>query len=248
MNILKTFACPTPLDDTFLVYWTNSTIEPRGVLEIRLAHSIDDRHIAAELYALQYLLEQKCVIGRDLIGNSSIKLVVSRGAIRKLHLRQSDKVHLVPYANFLTTRFAGCEINVNSDQEWFKGFSPESTEELVVNGPRLETINISGIGEVSVTQHVLERFATRFLPDVAPDKVAQTAWKKLIGLTSGTELCEVARNSLWANLNHADKSVRYFLNAKYKLILVVTQHPRAGMRLVTAYPATRHFHDLPKAA
>ncbi len=36
MNILKTFVCPTPLDDTFLVYWTNSAIAPKGVLEMRL--------------------------------------------------------------------------------------------------------------------------------------------------------------------------------------------------------------------
>jgi hypothetical protein len=37
---------------------------------------------------------------------------------------------------------------------------------------------------------------------------------------------------------------RYFLNAKRDLVLVVTDNPREGKRLVTTYPATSQFQTL----
>lgn len=248
MNLLKTHTIATAQADTFLVYWTNSLMTPKGVLKVRVTAQIEDRHIAAELAAMQHLLEEKCVIGRNLVGNAGTKLIVSRGAIRKLHHRQSDKAHLAPYANFMTTRFAGCQVSVDADKDWFTGFSPEATDSLLVSGARRETVNVSGLGEVSVTQHVLDRFVTRFLPEINPDKTAQTAWKKLVELASDPSVREVARSGLWAEIAHAGKQARYFLNAKRKLILVVTDNPREGKRLVTTYPANRHFHDMPKAA
>ena len=248
MNLLKTHVITTAEADTFLVYWTNSLMTPKGVLQVRVTAQIEDRHIAAELAAMQHLLEEKCVIGKNLVGNASTKLIVSRGAIRKLHHRQSDKVHLAPYANFLTTRFAGCQVSVDTGKDWFEGCSPESTAKLLVTGARRETVSITGVGEVSITQHVLDRFSSRFLPETSPDKTAQTAWKKLLELASDPSVCEVARDSLWAGVSHPVINGRFFLNAKRKLFLVVTYNPREGKRLVTTYQATRHFHDMPKAA
>lgn len=248
MNLLKTHTIATTQADTFLVYWTSSLMTPKGMLKVRVTAQIEDRHIAAELAVMRHLLEDKCVIGKSLVGNAGTRLIVSRGAIRKLHHRQSDKVHLAPYANFLTTRFAGCQISVDADKDWFAGFAPESTESLLVSGARRETVHVTGIGEVSITQHVLDRFVTRFLPEINPDKADQTAWKKLVELASDPSVREVARDSLWAEIAHAGKKARYFLNAKRKLILVVMDNPREGKRLVTTYQATRHFHDMPKAA
>ena len=251
MNMLKTHTIATSEPDTFLVYWSKSILRIGGLLKVRVTAPVEHRHIAAELAALQHLLEVKCVIGDKLVGNAGAQLIVSLGAIRKLHRRQSDKVHLAPFANFLTTRFAGCTLRVAKDTAWFEGFQPDSIENLLVTGPRRETLTIAGVEEVAVTQHVLERFADRFLAGTTPDKAAQAAWKSLVALASDASVREVARDSLWSAARYSRpgrQEGRYFLNAKRNLVLVVTEHPKEGKRLVTTYPATRHFRDMPKAA
>lgn len=256
MHLLKTHTLATAQADTFLVYWTNSLIRPGGVLKVRVSPPMQDANIAAELAALQYLLEDKAVLGDAVIGNAHTQLVVSLGAIKKLQRKGSDKSHLAPYANFLTTRFAGCKLSVDKDARWFEGFAPMSVDDLLVGAPRRETVHVAGLGEVSVTQHVLERFADRFLSDnardkVAQDKVAQTAWKKLTEVTSDPSIREVAREGLWAKAGYARQGRqegRYFLNAKRNLVLVVTEDKYKGMQLVTTYPATGRFQPLRNAA
>src|ERR1035438_2769998 len=115
MNILRTFAVATTEPDQFLVYWTNSPVCPRGILRVRVSADIEDRLIVAELAAVKHLLDQKSVLGQELVGNAGIQLCVSSGAIRKLFLRKSNKTHLIPFAQFLTTRYAGCQLIVNKD-------------------------------------------------------------------------------------------------------------------------------------
>lgn len=249
MNILKTFTIATEQPDTFLVYWTNTSMRPKGLLRVRVLPQMEDRQIVAELAAMRYLLEDKGVVGNTVIGNTNTKLVVSLGAIRKLQSMKSDKAHLAPYANFLTTRFAGCPVSVGKDADWFDGFPLESAEDLLVSAPLRETVTVAGFGEVSVTHHVLERIADRFLS--AAERSAQVAWKKLRELASDTSVREVIRHSVWAAAQYAHygkQEGRYFLNAKRNLVLVVTNNIGEGKRLVTAYPANGQFHELPKAA
>ena len=249
MNLLKTFTIATDQPDTFLVYWTNTATRPKGLLRIRVIPQMEDRQIVAELAAMRHLLEDKGVVGNTVIGNASTKLVVSLGAIRKLQSMKSDKAHLAPYANFLTTRFAGCPISVDKDAGWFDGFSQESAKDLLVSAPCRETVTVAGFGEVSVTHHVLERITERFLS--AAERSAQAAWKKLRELASDTSLREVSRHSMWVAAqyaHHGKQEGRYFLNARRNLVLVVTNNRGEGKRLVTAYPANGQFHELPKAA
>jgi hypothetical protein len=264
MNTLKTYVSPTSQPDSYLVYWTNNQLSPKGVIRVRLSAQIEDRAIAAELAAIQHLIEDKAVLGNTLIGCPSTKFIVCHGATRKLQRQQSDKVHLAPYAHFLTTRFAGCQISVDSDTRWLESYNPEAEagaiEDLLVSGPRRETINITGIGQVTVTQHVLERFAERGLrkpringADQAKPttKTNATAWKKLLELAADPTVREVTRHSLFAAANHSTPTKqegRYFLNSHKRLILVVTDNPREGKRLVTTYPATAQFRDMPRAA
>lgn len=246
MNMLKVHTCPTAQADIFWVYWTNSLLRPKGLLKVRVSAPIADRQIAAELVAMQHLLEDKAVVGQNIVGNAGTHLIVSLGAIRKLHRSQSDKAHLAPYANFMTTRFAGCQVSVDKDGRWFDGYQPEVIEDLLVSGPRREKMLIKGLGEVSITQHVLERFADRVLADNAPDIIAQRAWKRLYDLVTDRSVREVFRQSLWAGANHCQlgkQEGRYFLNPKRNLVMVVTDNPHEGKRLVTTYPATHHFQN-----
>ena len=251
MPLLKTHTVSTRHPDTFLVYWTNSQARPGGLLKVRVKRNTEDLHIVAELAAIQFLLEDKCVIGQDAEENATIKLIVSSGAIKKLQRMQSDKTHLAPYANFLITRFAACKLEVNKNTRWFDGFNPEHVEELLVGGPRREKLRIAGLGEVEVTRHVLDRFVDRVLSDSTKDKKAHDAWKILTETASDSSVREVARHGIWTAVNqsqHGKQEGRYFMNARRNLILVVTDNPGEGKRLVTTYPASNQFRELPMAA
>ena len=251
MNILKIHTQATHEPTTFLVYWTNSTKRVGGLIKVRVTVNMKDAHIAAELAAMQHLLEERGVLGSDLVGNANSELVVSLGAIKKLRRSQSDKSHLAPCASFLTTRFAGCPISVDKNTSWFEGSTPDTAEDLLVGGPRRETLTVTGVGNVAVTQHVLDRFSDRFLPELSQDKLAQTAWKQLKEIAGDPTVREVTRQGLWAGAkyaNHGKREGLYFLNSRRNLVLVITDNPGEGKRLVTAYPATRQFHSLPMAA
>ena len=251
MRSLKTHTLPTLHPDTFLIYWTNDRNLSGGSLKVRVKRDTEDRQIVAELAAMQYLLEGKCAIGEDIFGDAGIKLTVSQGAIKRLRHMKSDKVHLAPYANFLITRFAACKVEVDKDTRWFEGFKTEPAEELLVDGPSRETLKVTGLGDVTVTKHVLERFTERALAESTKDKVAQVAWKILAEAASDTSVREVARRGVWTAVNQARRGRqegRYFLNARRNLILVVTDNPGEGKRLVTTYPASRQFRELPIAA
>jgi hypothetical protein len=81
--------------------------------------------------------------------------------------------------------------------------------------------------------------------------LAQTAWKKLKEIAADSTVREVTRQGLWVAVKYAHQGKqqgRYFLNARRNLVLVVTDNPGEGKRLVTAYPATKQFHALPMAA
>lgn len=143
MNFLKTYTLPTAEANTFLVYWTNTNMRPCGVIKVCVNAALEDRNIVAELAAMRHLLEDKEVVGRTLGGNQNTQLIVSLGAIRKLRRMQSGKAHLAPYANFLTTRFAVCPIEVDKDTRWFEGLPPESAEVLLINAAHRETLLVN---------------------------------------------------------------------------------------------------------
>lgn len=251
MNFLKAMTRPTELDDTFDIRWTNTIMRPRGVIRVKVSDQIEDRHIVAELSALKHLLEEKEVLGKNLAGGAKIKLIVSHGAIRKLQRNQSDKGHLVPYVNFLTTRFADCQITVDKDTSWFDGTPPETFDNLLVTGPQRETLMLKGFGEVAVTQHVIERYIDRFLPGEDQTKATNKAWRKLSLLTSDSSVREVSRKSLWAGVHAQDQGRqegRYFLNRKHDLVMIVASDRRGQKQLVTVYRANYQFRELAKAA
>lgn len=248
MHLLRTYARPTSSPERFQVFWTNSPIRLGGLINVQITHPIEDRQIAAELAVMQHLLEIRGVLGQQLVGNANSRLIASQGAIRKLQRRQSDKAHLAPYANFLTTRYAGCPVSIDKDTSWFEGCEPVCVETLQLNGPRRMSVNVHGIGEVAVTQHVLDRINSRLIHEEDPARAAQLAWHKLSELAADRSIREVRRQSLWAGLKHeqdGQREGRYFLNGRRNLVLVVTDNPREGKRLVTTYPATHHFRAMP---
>ena len=241
MNKLKVMTRGTDHLDVFEVHWTNNLIRPCGVITITVPGQIDDKIVVAELRAMQYLLEERWALGEHVIGNANTHLIVSLGAIKKLKHGRSDKAQLARYAEFLCTRFAGCRIEVDKDDRVFRGEAPERTE-LVVTAPLPETIEIRGIGLVSVTRHVIERLAERLPAEQAKDPAR--IWKHLQRMASDPSVQEVGRtSSLYTRLayqKHRHHEGRYFLNTKLNMILVVTDNAR-GRNLVTAYTADSSF-------
>lgn len=249
MNVLKVHTYPTEQPDVFMVRWTNSMVNPGGTIRVTVPHQIDDRHIVAELSAIQYLLEDREVLGENLAGKPTTQIIVSQGAIKKLMHGRSGKEHLATYANFLRTRFAGSRIEVDKDDRIFVGQAQNQVEDLVIGTPRPETITVNGIGEVQVTRHVLEKLAIR-LPG-SENKEISSLWRKLKVIASDKAVREVTRDRrLFAGIAYSvkgKKEGRYFLNPKLDMVMVITSNTR-GRQLVTAYPANGKFSELRKAA
>ncbi len=248
MQKLKVFTRPTDHPDTFQVFWTNNPLRPGGVIDMTVLDQVDDKIVIAELRAIQYLLEERGALGDHVIGNSNTRLTVSLGAIRKLKQGRSDKAHLVRYAEFLCTRFAGCQVFVDKDDRVFRN-APSEHAELTVSAPLLETIHVHGFGEVAVTRHVLERLAERLPADGSKDPAR--VWKHLERMTSDRSVHEVFRHSgaftRLAYQKHGRDEGRYFLNPKMSMILVIADNAR-GRNLVTAYLSDQRFINLPAAA
>lgn len=252
MQYLKTHTVTTQNPAIFLVYWTNTTMRPRGIIKVHVSADIEDKHIAAEMAAMKHLLEEKFVVGNNVVGNPNMHLVVSLGAIRKLQRMQSDKDHLAPYANFIRTRFAGCKLTVEKDDRWTVSDDVLPVEDLLVSAPVPETVAVLGIGEVVVTHHALIRFAERYLSETPPEKAVQLAWQKLTAIAAERTVREVVRTgSKWLGMKKSPDGKaegRYFLNPNKNLVLVVTDNPVEGKRLVTTYPANHQFRELQRAA
>ena len=248
MQKLKVFTRPTDRPNTFQIFWTNNPQRPGGVIDITVTDQVDDKIVIAELRAIQYLLEERQVLGDHVIGNANTRLTVSLGAIRKLKQGRSDKAHLARYAEFLCTRFAGCRLEVDKDDRVFR-VHPSEQVALIVSAPVLETIQVHGFGQVAVTRHVLERLAARLPEDRANDPA--DVWKFLKRMASAPSVREVFRHcgpfTKVEYQKHGRNEGRYFLNPKLNMILVVTDNAR-GRNLVTAYLADSSFFAMATAA
>ena len=156
MNILSVSTRRTETNDVFEVHWRTG-LEVKGCVRVTMnAEMPGDRHIAAELATIRFLLEDRNVCGHDKAGkNLTIRLTY--GAIKKLVRTRSDKEYLSPYANFLRTRFAGANLEVESrPPEWIDE-TCESTE-LTVAGPAATVIAVGGIGNVELSSHAVRRY------------------------------------------------------------------------------------------
>jgi len=198
--------------------------------------NMQDAKIIAELYALQYLLEVKEVVGNNSAGHENTKLVVSLGAIRKLSRKDSDKENIAPYAKFLTTRFKGCPIEVGKDEKWLSSeYVP--LDELDASKPIDEKIIVNGVGEVLLTSHVVERYAERNSIVKLGD-----AWRKLTKIAASDKVREIEKNNPDTKLKYAIKGReegRYFLHPIRDVVFVVAKNNNGELALVTVYSSAQ---------
>lgn len=176
----------TALPNVFESYWT--TGRKQGVIATTVTEKgVTDPAIVAELSALHHLLSHKEVCGTDRAGNG-LELNVTFGAIRKVLQGTSNKKHLYIHGRFLLIRYAEATIAVSKNADWINPANAENRrEQLTVDQPLPEVIQISGIGKVGLSFHIIDRMMER-----ANYGSFAAAWRHLCRMLGGGKVSEVA--------------------------------------------------------
>lgn len=143
-----------------------------GVLDVTLEQGHDESDLLAELAAIKYLMFEKQVFDRAPVSARGYKLIVSKGAIKKLARSKSDKAFAQMYAFPLTTRLAGIDIEVSQNRQWVEDLSEMEVEPLHVQksfARDYDVIETPAMGRVLVTQHAVDQYIARVLDEGAKD-------------------------------------------------------------------------------
>ncbi|MDF5129481.1 hypothetical protein P3606_24680, partial [Vibrio parahaemolyticus] len=125
-------------EQTSRVFWRVGT-KSSGILAVKIDFSHQDSDLISELSAIQYLLFEEKVMGREPGSGSGYKLVVSKGAIKKLARGKSTKKHAQKFAAFLQNRMAGVQIEVSQSRGFMA--DPKSCVTVLLDANRQEYAN-----------------------------------------------------------------------------------------------------------
>nr|WP_253652287.1 hypothetical protein [Vibrio sp. Y51_MX_L26] len=146
------------------VFWRVGT-QRKGILNVTLDFESNDSALLCELCAIRYLLLEKQVFGRVPGTGRGYKLVVSKGAIKKLVRGRSDKKCAQKFSAFLQSRLAGVQLEVSTKTEYMANIEEEATELLLAERKRyagtFDAIETPAMGTVLVTAHAVSRYSER---------------------------------------------------------------------------------------
>lgn len=228
MNDLKLVTKKTDAPQVFDTYWTTGW-KAKGRVRVTVPN-VDDGLTAAELAAANYLLTVKNVAGHNKSG-TGLRIWVSRGAIKKLLRESSAKAYLVPYANFLRTRFLGALIEVEArDHSWADELCESQVDCLVVDKPTLTTIEIQGFGPVELTGHAIDQYIARFARQ--PDR----AWRELVKIGLDAKPAHIEGRKAIHAAKHR-KIGRFAMEPARDIMMAIVDSDIPGglPRLVTVY-------------
>lgn len=173
-------------DSSALVFWRVGT-NREGILDVRLDFESDESDLLAELIAIRYLMLDKQVFCREPGGGAGYKLVVSKGAIKKLALGKSTKKFAFKFAAYLTGRLRGVAIEISQSMEFMDEVNAENTELLNADKQSYtqtyDEISTPAMGRVLVTQHALDQYQARI---TSGDP--KQPWQSLVGRLQHPEL------------------------------------------------------------
>jgi len=233
MNNLYLHTRATDDPHVFYTFWSTGLMT-KGKVVTRVSVS-DDRGIAAELSAAQYLLEDRNVCGHNKAG-SGLRVFVTFGNIRKLLRAGSDKSHLAPYASFLRTRFLGAEVVVeNRKIDWVDAKCEERVDQIDVVAPKAPLIEVQGFGQVELTSHAVEQYVERF--GCNPER----AWHYLRAIAREVKPLTQVDRSAFHDIKHRQQGGKFVLHRDKSLIMVITPPEKLNShpRIVTIYRAAR---------
>lgn len=171
-------------DSEFHVYWETEQIS--GRLDVTIELPIEDKAIAAELWALRHLLLEAEVTGINRTGDN-LAINVSHGAIRKLLMKKSSKKHLIRFTSWMTIRFRDAKVTAPK-----RKLDIAAIEEALTEPGKLEItpesnpddITVSPvIGQVKITQHAIDRYIQR-----TGVSSASRAWRSVLQLVKSDRL------------------------------------------------------------
>ena len=117
MMTLTTVAKKTS-NNSALVFWRVGT-KRKGILDVRTDFEHEESDLLAELIAIRYLaLDKQVFCHMEPGAGAGYKLVVSKGAIKKLALGKSSKAFAAKFASFLTGRMQGATIEVAQGMDY----------------------------------------------------------------------------------------------------------------------------------
>ena len=224
MNELRVITLGTEDPKVFDTYWRTGLVQ-KGRVRTTVFVTDDCAKVAAELSALQYLLESKNACGHDKTG-SGLRLFISQDEIMALLNQTSHMHYLSEYAAFLKTRFYGAEVAVSTaDISWADEMCDRQVDDISVYSPSVTRIEVAGIGPVELTAHAVFRYVQRF------GRPAGKAWRDLVKLAKEAVPITVQRKEIH-NIKHRNRGI--YCQAK-QVVLVITppDHPGQLPRLVT---------------
>ena len=155
----------------------------------------EDQEVIAELIAIRHLVIEKKVFCCTPTTGKGFRLIVSKGAIRKIVQGRSDKTFASRFASLLTGRMEGVIVEVSRSTEFMPDKADPAYSELVevleasakdFSSP-YEVIETPCIGTLSVTRHAVRRYAER-LSSVTDDEVMYRPWASLFSRLRNPEL------------------------------------------------------------
>ncbi|HEY8095872.1 MAG TPA: hypothetical protein VIE65_07210 [Methylobacter sp.] len=161
MDVLTVFAQKESIFNDHVivpVYWRTG-LHRIKVLQMRLALTCQDRQSAAEAVAIRYLLGEANIFNANRTG-INLKIVVSKGAIKKMARQVSQKHDLYEFGYPILTRYAEAELAVSKATDWFPG-EDEILEAHLIEGEvyrGVEKMESDALGMVGITRHAMERY------------------------------------------------------------------------------------------
>ncbi len=213
------------------VFWTRGKL-CRKAIDVTLPLTCQDKFAAAEAIAIRYLIGEMNIFNVNRTG-INLKLVVSKGAIKKMVKNHTNKTELYEYGYPLFTRYAEAELVVSKDKSWFPS-QDEIGDIPTINGEALkgiEKIDTNSLGLIAVTRHAMERYAEH-----CGTIDMNTTWKNMnrrFNTVDGINQINLPSNVLMHKLKkygeapeiwkHPDNPLHYvFCNkSNYKLLVTV---------------------------
>lgn len=151
-------------ENTARVFWRTGTV-CKGILDVHVDFEHEEIDLVAELAAIRYLIFERRVFNRAPSAGNGYKLVVSKGAIRKLALGKSTKKFAEKFASFLSSRLQGAVIDVSQNMEFMASLEEAEIQTLHVErkvyANTYDEIDTPAIGKILITRHAVERYQER---------------------------------------------------------------------------------------
>jgi hypothetical protein len=146
-----------------VVLWRTGT-KNKGAIKVDVRQYKEDATIIAELVAIRTLLYVQQVFDRAPSSGQGYRLVVSKGAIKKLAQGRSNKRHCLPFAEFLRARMEEADIVVSHDMEYMNSINIGEAKTISPDESHREKhdrIETPAMGQVYLTRHAVMQYQER---------------------------------------------------------------------------------------